>query len=146
MGKRVTKRYEWSPQLKRQVLAHQYWKLRLKYSKGCNIPWSKLENLRASAQLPDHAQLTEQQILTFLVNSAPQLKIQQKQHKSFRAAYLEDLANAIVIMSSPHLEAPHMEHARTLHGKQRLQMLIARENSRNLFRKLGHILRGSTAN
>jgi hypothetical protein len=84
--------------------------------------------------------MTEPQILEALKQSSIVLKQHQTNHKTLRSNYLEELADTIVLSTSPNLASDSLEHIRTTQQRKQLKKLLERENSRRLYRKLGGIL------
>jgi len=103
--RRVAKRYsdtcEWSPVLLRSVNLVRYWVLRLKQSKGVYVDQSTLWKLRGAAKLPlkqSEAMTKRMDIVENLRDARREMRENQKRHLELRRTYLEELADATILM------------------------------------------------
>jgi len=142
-GRRVSTRYEWSPELKKAVNLFRYWQLRSRQTKNHKVNLSRLQVLQDQAGLtPDQAiNISATQILEHLQAAATTLRQYQKRHRELRATYLEGLAEAIVLDRSPNLEHSSVAHVKEERVSSQIRHLLKRENLRRMFRKIKRILK-----
>ena len=81
-GRRVSTRYEWSPELKQSVQEFRYWQLRYRQARNLHISTSRLETLHQQAGLTnaDTAVSAVSEILQRLQQAATILRQRQRRH------------------------------------------------------------------
>jgi hypothetical protein len=88
-GKRYSKRFEWSPELKQAVECVWFWCLLLKRSRGLSIRGTTIERARINAGLAvDLDPLDQPTIVKHLRTALVHLKSSQKSHVELRETYL----------------------------------------------------------
>jgi hypothetical protein len=140
-SRKITKRYEWSPELVKSVEAVRFWRLVLRKSRGIPVQSSTISLARKKAGLAQSTDITDRStIVAYLCLAIQNMKNRQKSHVELRESYLTGLAEALVLETRPYLKEE--EHLMTLHilTMERLQSLIRREKRRRMYRTIGHIL------
>lgn len=142
-GRRVSKKFDWSPALKKAVQEYRYWRLRLKHQGGGLTSLKTLQRQQQAAGI--HEDVAKQQmdrvtIIGLLRQAFQHMKDHQKQSKQLRSSFLESLAEAIVLHQAPNLAYDSMEHIRTERTLKQVKAFIRREKKRQSFRKIGAVL------
>jgi hypothetical protein len=83
---------------------------------------------------------SQPQVIKALQNAYQELENYKKCHKELRASFLEDLALARVLHSSPHLSHDALHHIKEDRSLRELKQLFSRENIRRSHRKIGRTL------
>jgi hypothetical protein len=123
----------------------RFWSITLCSLKGGKVSPQHLQHYATKAGL---TKLPTQDISTAITNlrqTYQDLKTLCKQNTTLRQNYLEDLAEAIVLMRSPNLHNPSLKSTRESLTLQQLKSLIQREKTRRIFRKIGLTLRGTSS-
>jgi hypothetical protein len=139
-GKSFSKNYEWSPKLKQAVHAVRYWKLRIQQKQGKVISRTRIDHYRNEASIKEDNASTIQQIIEAIKASSKDLKEHQRNHKNLRTSYLEELAEAIVLSTSPSVKEDISGTLMREKCQLQLRKLLRREQKRQLYRKLGFLL------
>jgi hypothetical protein len=95
---------------------------------------------RSEAEIESDTTSTLIEIVTSLRAATTTIRTYQKEHKTLRASYLEELAEALVLHQSPNLSHDSMESIRRDRVEKVTKQLIKRETSRKTFRKIGRLL------
>jgi hypothetical protein len=136
-GRKVSTRYEWSPELKKEVRPFRYWQLRFRQARRLVVSLPRLDSLQQQAGLSQEevALTVVDQILLWLQQAANTLHDYQKRHGQLRATYLEELAEAIVLDQSLDLEHSSVVHVKDDRVTKQIKHLTKRENSGGCFGK-----------
>ncbi len=89
--------------------------------------------------------LDEPTIIQYLCHTIKQLKELQCNHKELHQTYLESLAEAIVVQTSPGLQCNSMVAIREEHIHNQIKLLIHRKHTHRILRKIGHLLKPHTS-
>ncbi len=130
LGPQKSNNFEWSPTLKRAIQAQRYWALCLKQAKELAVSSECLKQHREAAELMEHDPLLLLDTIKRLQKASATLKAFQKQHRSFRSLYLEELAESIVLDQSPNLYHDSMAQIKANRIQTQIRKLIKRENMR----------------
>jgi hypothetical protein len=140
-GKRYTKTYEWSPTLVQAVYAERFWRLMYKKSTGRFVSDEHLIRTRSMAGIPtSSAELQLPQILKCLTGARESRKLLQKDHRTLRRNYLEQLAQALVLKRSSAMADPKNADQREKRTAKEVKRLIRLEYKRSLYRLIGNTL------
>ena len=143
---RYSTTYDWSPTLTHAVHTYRFWKMKLKQIKGLTVSTQVINKTHADASLPPDiltATYTEHQIIQAIKAAYHQMRQHQRNHRTLRETYLENLAEAIILHRCPALDTPEATMTRQNFITQQLRQLLARERKRRLYRKLGTTLHPS---
>jgi hypothetical protein len=122
-GKRYSTKFEWSPTLKRAVESHLYWYLRLKKARHPTLSAAVIHAHHSRLELPPtDINLTFQDIVIRLKESAQTLKQYQHQHSHLHASFNS------------------LQEVRSTRAQKELKQLIQREAMRKSYRKIGTLL------
>jgi len=143
LSKRVTSTYQWSPTLKKAVLALRYWTLRLRQSRNMPVSANQLERFRIDGGISDSSPALQSPTEVREAQHAAyqHLKSLQQQHQQLRDTYLEELAEAIILDRSPHLEDEKHAHILAEQRARQIKQIISREKMRRMFKKIGITLK-----
>jgi len=144
VAKRYSTRYEWSPELIRTVNAVRYWELRLKQVKGIVVDLETIATYRDAAKLPVASSdgiLLRLEMFDCLRAARREMYVNQKRHVELRQAYMEELAEAVLLQRRPWLNEEGNEQHREEQTAKQLKELIKRENLRKMHRIIGYLLK-----
>lgn len=82
------------------------------------------------------------EIVDFLREARRCLRDKQKRHVELRRTYLEELAEATVLMRRPWLDDEGQEQRKQEQTEKQIKELIKREESRRMYRTIGRLLKG----
>jgi hypothetical protein len=138
---RFTKTFEWSPTLIKAVYAERYWRLAYKRSTGRLVSDEFFNRTRTLAGIPfSPLNLQLPQILQCLNAAKETRKLLQKDHRTLRRNYLEQLAEALVLKRSPTMVDPkNAERCEKCIAKE-VKRLIRLEYKHYLYRLIGNTL------
>jgi len=108
IGKQYSATFDWSPKLKEAVQVQRYWYLKLKQVKGLPVSPTGLDFHCTVGNIQVDKEMSLPQVLHHLRSAKALLRTYQKEHKTLRASYLEDLAEAIFLHSTPSLSFDSM--------------------------------------
>jgi len=128
LSKRVTTTYQWSPVLKKAAQGLRYWTLRLRQSSNKPVSVNRLERFRQEGSIPndEHSLYRKKDIKAAQTNAYQNLKALQAQHHQLRDNTLEELAEAIILDRSPHLEDERQAHILAERTSKQVKQLISR--------------------
>jgi hypothetical protein len=126
----------------------RFWHLKLKLVKGLPVSNHLLESTRTLACLPaDLMQVIEHSsIHRQLQEAIANLKVDQKNHRELRDAYLSDLAEALVLNRHPGLAHASQEAKLNKKKAHQIRALRKREHHRRMHIKINLYLSDSTDN
>mmetsp|Transcript_16534 Transcript_16534/g.23565 ORF Transcript_16534/g.23565 Transcript_16534/m.23565 type:complete len:716 (+) Transcript_16534:576-2723(+) len=144
VAKRYSDTYEWSPEMMRSVNAFRYWSLRLKVAKGVVVDNNTIKKCREDAKLP--LQQSEyitgrQDIVENLRDARKQMRENQQKHVELRRTYLEELAEATVLLRRPWLQEEGNEQQKQEQTEKQVKELQNREEIRRMHRTIGKLLK-----
>ncbi len=137
-GTTYTKRFEWSPALKRMVQAYRFWKLKYRHTKGLKVSMGILQRTFDESSLPQESMNTNNinHIIQEMRSAYRKMVLHRKQHRELHATYLDQLAEAIVIHRSPNLDNESARHIVEEHKLQVLKQLIKWEHMRRSYKRI----------
>jgi hypothetical protein len=142
----MSSKFEWSPSLQAGESAIRYWKLCLCILKGASVSESTFDHLHKLAFGSPYKLdiLTQSDLSSQLTISFKHLRNLQKVHSFLRLAYLDSLAEALVLQSSPNLAHDSVSHIREEWKLKTIKQLWYRECMRRAYRKIGFTLHHPT--
>jgi hypothetical protein len=110
-------------------------------SKGTSsFSYTRLDFHRTEGNIQEDKEMSLPHVLHHLRLAKALLLTYQKQHKILRASYLDGLAEAIVLNSTPSLSFDSMTNVKNVRKEKELKQLIRGVNMRKTYRKIGKIL------
>jgi hypothetical protein len=145
LSRRISTKYQRSPQLKQAVQCLRYWQLRLRQVRNQPVALNQLAHFQENGAIdPDQLVLTSESEIKKAQHKAYQhLKEMQLRHLELRETYLEGLAEAIVLDGSPHFDSDSVVHIQKERREKQLKNLMSREKTRQMYRKIGRALNKS---
>jgi hypothetical protein len=141
-GRRISQRFQWSPQLKQVVFKIRYWAYRLRSFQHLPVSDEKLELYKKEANITIDEEVRDWHSVNAAYKAAYQkLRTLQEKQQELRENHLQQLVEAVILERFPELGTDSMATARQSKVEKQIKQLTYREKTRKMYRKIGQVLK-----